>query len=299
MAHPRWRILTAVPQTWQTHLEIAKAIRTLATQYEEEPSRWRAEVESTTNDDDELIKQFVREILQELRKAGYRPDQPRWPAGSGDISGRWSGGAGEGPQAAPKPPSAELPPRSWSIGHNQGPPLDDPPDIPKAKPEDQSEIWDFAKAAAKWLGRAGLRRVLEIGLEATVGGPVGDILLAMEAAYWLSQYLPYIYAYLDPPKTWEELQQNSGAGYDKHHVVERWSENYGIPGAIIYSPQNTVPIPKLKHWEINRWLDLANDDFKDAAGENISPRGYLEGKGWEEHRRIGIEALIKFGVLKP
>jgi hypothetical protein len=31
-----------------------------------------------------------------LRKAGFRPDQPRWPAGSGRISGRWSGGAGTG-----------------------------------------------------------------------------------------------------------------------------------------------------------------------------------------------------------
>jgi hypothetical protein len=27
-------------------------------------------------------------------KAGFRRDQPRWPSGSGDISGRWSGGAG-------------------------------------------------------------------------------------------------------------------------------------------------------------------------------------------------------------
>lgn len=27
-------------------------------------------------------------------KAGFRGDQPRWPAGSGDVSGRWSGGVG-------------------------------------------------------------------------------------------------------------------------------------------------------------------------------------------------------------
>lgn len=30
------------------------------------------------------------------RKAGFRQDQPRWPKGSGDDSGRWSGGAGTG-----------------------------------------------------------------------------------------------------------------------------------------------------------------------------------------------------------
>lgn len=28
------------------------------------------------------------------RKAGFKEDQPRWPKGSGDDSGRWSGGAG-------------------------------------------------------------------------------------------------------------------------------------------------------------------------------------------------------------
>ena len=30
-------------------------------------------------------------------KAGFKPDQPRWPKDSGDESGRWSGGAGTTP----------------------------------------------------------------------------------------------------------------------------------------------------------------------------------------------------------
>lgn len=35
-------------------------------------------------------------------KAGFRPDQPRWPKGSGEDSGRWSGGAGtEAPSTEP------------------------------------------------------------------------------------------------------------------------------------------------------------------------------------------------------
>ena len=38
-------------------------------------------------------------------KAGFKLDQPRWPKGSGDDSGRWSGGAGT---ASP------------GIGHNSG-----------------------------------------------------------------------------------------------------------------------------------------------------------------------------------
>ncbi len=40
------------------------------------------------------LRRAIAEHL--LRKAGFRPDQPRWPAGSGRISGRWSGGAGTG-----------------------------------------------------------------------------------------------------------------------------------------------------------------------------------------------------------
>jgi hypothetical protein len=299
MPSPRSQILTSVPRMWQTHLEIAKAIRALTAQDREHQIHRQTEFAVADDDYAALIKEIVCEILLELRKAGYRQDQPRWPKGSGDVSGRWSGGAGEGPPAPPKPPPEDLKPGSWSIGHNQGPPLDDPPDIPAAKPEEESEIWDFAKAAAKWLGRAGVRRVLEIGLEATVGGPVGDFLLAMEAAYWLYQYLPYIRAYLDPPKTWEELQQNQGPGYDNHHVVEQWSRNDGISDEVIDADDNQVRIPTLKHWDVNGWLDTPNPEYEDSEGNSISPRQYMRGKSLEERRRIGIEALVKFGVLKP
>lgn len=46
----------------------------------------------------------LREDREDALKAGFRPDQPRWPAGSGRISGRWSGGAGTGgPVVEPKP----------------------------------------------------------------------------------------------------------------------------------------------------------------------------------------------------
>lgn len=137
-----------------------------------------------------------------------------------------------------------------------------------------------------------------VATEATLGGPVGDFILALETAYWLNQFLPYIYSYLDPPKTWEELRQNQGRGYDEHHVVERWSENDGIPPSMIYAADNEALIPILKHWEINGWLDEPNEEFKDQDGKKISPREYMKGKSWEERRRVGIDALVKFGVLK-
>jgi len=50
--------------------------------------------------------------------------------------------------------------------------------------------------------------------------------LALQAAEWLSAYLPYIVAYLDPPKTLEELQQDAlsaKVGYNIHHLVEQTS----------------------------------------------------------------------------
>jgi len=292
------RILTAVPQTWPIRLEIAKAIHALAAQEGERLQRRRAELAALRRDC-ELAAEALREVCRELVKAGFRPDQPRWPKGSGRRSGRWSGGAGEGPQASPKPPPADSPPHYWGMGQGQGPPLDHAPEIPRERPSDESEINDFLKAAARWLGGAGLRRVLEIGLEATIGGPVGDFLLAMEAASWLSSYLPYLQAYLDAPKTWEELQQNAGTGYDVHHVVEQWSANDGIPPSMIYSPENEVPIPTLKHWEINAWLDTPNPAFTDSEGNMISPRESLRGKSWEERYRFGIGVLIRFGVLRP
>ncbi len=36
-------------------------------------------------------------VPSEFRRAGFREDQPRWPKGSGEDSGRWSGGAGTTP----------------------------------------------------------------------------------------------------------------------------------------------------------------------------------------------------------
>ncbi|MFZ1920871.1 MAG: hypothetical protein WAU57_04480 [Xanthobacteraceae bacterium] len=155
------------------------------------------------------------------------------------------------------------------------------------------------KAAAKWLFNAGLRRVLEVGLEATIGGPVGDFLLALEAAYWLTSYLPYIQAYLDAPTTWEELQQNAGTGYDEHHVVEQWSENDGVPRSLIDAPDNRVEIATLKHWDINQWLSTPSPEYMDSEGNMISPRDSLKGKSWDERYRFGIGVLIRFNVLKP
>jgi hypothetical protein len=135
-------------------------------------------------------------------------------------------------------------------------------------------------------------------LEATIGGRVGLFLATLEAAYWTYRAYPYIHSYFDPPKTLEDLRQNIGPGYDKHHNVEQWSRKDGIPEEWIESPDNIVPIPKLKHWEINRWLDSENEEYLDENGMKLTPRQYIKGKQWEERREFGLVVLRKFGVLK-
>jgi hypothetical protein len=67
----------------------------------------------------------------------------------------------------------------------------------------------------------------------------------------------------------------------------------GYPETWINSPENTVRIPRFKHWEINRWYSKGNDEFG-----GISPIAYLRGKTWEERYEMGLRALRAAGVLK-
>jgi hypothetical protein len=50
----------------------------------------------------------------------------------------------------------------------------------------------------------------------------------------------------------------------------------------------------MKHWQINAWYQIRDERF-----QGLSPRDYLRGKDWDERRRVGLEALTRFGVLKP
>jgi hypothetical protein len=63
---------------------------------------------------------------------------------------------------------------------------------------------------------------------------------------------------------------------------------------MIDAPDNLARIPKFKHWEINGWYGQPNKTFG-----KISPRDYLRGKAWSERVKVGLDALILHGVLKP
>ena len=62
---------------------------------------------------------------------------------------------------------------------------------------------------------------------------------------------------------------------------------------MIDAPENLVRIPRLKHWLINGWLELPNEDY-----DWNTPRAHMRGKDWVKRTQIGREVLVKFGVLK-
>jgi len=105
-------------------------------------------------------------------------------------------------------------------------------------------------------------------------------------------------SYFDVPKSLEELQQGASepkAGYDIHHIVELSSARAdGYAMNKIDAQENLVQIPRMKHWEINAYYQTATEEFGGAT-----PRAYLSHKDWDERERVGLEALKRYGILKP
>jgi hypothetical protein len=217
--------------------------------------------------DFELLKWELR-----ARKALYPShDQPRVPAGNPD-GGQWTT---EGVQGSPTRLAGDIP----GIGHNR-PPVEVPPTQPPSRRRLNELIRTLAKLAA----------------------PVA--LLIQSGATWLQEFRAEIESYRDPPKTLEELQQAavgpSRPGYQKHHINEQTAARTdNFSESLIESPENLVSIPTRKHYEITEWYRQSNARFRNNRGESISPREYLRRATWEERRRLGLEALIEHGVLKP
>jgi hypothetical protein len=80
-----------------------------------------------------------------------------------------------------------------------------------------------------------------------------------------------------------------------HHIVEQTPARAdGFSEEQIESSDNKVLVPTLKHRDISGWYSTPYDNFG-----KLSPRDYLRGKDWDTRRKVGIGALIDFGVLKP
>jgi len=218
-----------------------------------------------------------------LEKIWDDSKHPRWPRGDPDSrGGRFSPSDGEVAAS-----SARQPPPG--IGHNGGPPLDEPPEIPETAPS-TAKLRNIAiKSIARW--------ALKRGFEALIPG-IGEALAFLDTARWIYDNLPDINAYLDKPRSLQDLRDavdQPKEGYEVHHIVEQNpARREGFPENQIESRDNKVRISKLKHWEISGWYGTRNEEFNGA-----SPRDYLRGKDWQEKQRVGMMALVKFGVLRP
>ena len=208
----------------------------------------------------------------ELRRFGrkYRDDQPR------DDRGRWVDDPNGGlPRENAGQSAAEDSATDFSAVSRL-------PRIPNERPPRSSDRTAIAREVAEWL-------------KDNAGAVVSVV---VEATSWLRYYGPTIASYFDEPKSLEELQRAAEEpkdGYDIHHIVERSSARAdGYPPSKIDAPENLVRVPRMKHWDINAWYQRSNPAFGDA-----SPRDYLRLKDWDERERVGLEALRRFGVLKP
>lgn len=237
----------------------------------------------------------------------YNPNQPRVPAGSPD-GGQWSDGSGgaaqpmreggfgdlidsddfaalfqitsnetdiNGVQLAGDPPTGDSPQV----------PSAEPPEIPSDRPNASAQRTGYLRAAADWLARN--------------GGLAADIYTGtMNNVEWLNDYHDLVQAARDEPQSFERLQDGVSQhrpGYDDHHIVEQtWAERFGFSRGEIDDPSNLVSIPRLRHYQITGWYGTPNADYY-----GLSPREYLSDKGWEDRRRVGLDALVRFQVLKP
>lgn len=162
------------------------------------------------------------------------------------------------------------------------PPIETPSGIPSIRPDNVQHINQVAREVAR-------NPYLSAYYFVTVAESVG---------HWLNEKHAEIRANLDPPRFLEELQDavsQPERGYDIHHIVEQTAaRDQGFSEIQINGRDNKVRIPRYKHEEINSWFQTRNDAF-----DGRTPRQYLQGKSWNEHREIGLKAMRDVGVLKP
>jgi hypothetical protein len=232
-----------------------------------------------------VVETKLRDLERAL-KANFDPNQPRVPAGSGRESGRWTdggGGVSDGSTAGRLAGGDSSDALSGQSGDDS---LGEPPKIPRQRPPTSRARSRVYKQLAVWL------------VDFTVRKRITFLASLLDEAGWLEPAIDSIRTFSDPPKTLEELQQDVSTpapGYDVHHIVEQTSaERDGFPRSMIDAPENLVRIPRLKHWLITGWYMVRNPKYGGA-----SPRTHLRGKDWAERLRIGRNALVEFGVLKP
>jgi hypothetical protein len=260
---------------------------------------------------------------------GFDPNQPRVPAGHAD-GGQWTSGGGGGDDrriiSDVTPDNDWIPGAQYASGPRRGPVVvrigrqwvkvegGQAARLVEAQTRAEAATARVRSLDPNWRPRPSVYESVE-GLIRTYESEAQEAqarireLERFEIPQTVPKNLPrragelrrddyLIEVYRDEPKTLEELQRavsRPKRGYDIHHIVEQTSaEQDGFPRSVIDAPNNLVRIPRLKHWEITGWYMTKN-----KAYGGPSPRAYLRGKGWDDRTSVGLDALAKFGVLKP
>jgi hypothetical protein len=156
MSHKLPRTLQAVPDTLHARLEIADAMRKLSATDREDWARRRRKELTALRQDLERLREDLRKIsrdfptlfLTELRRAGFNPDEPRVPTGSGSKSGEWTHEPGGDEQAA-NPQLAQLGPPPFLLEEPPvivRPPL---PEFPQSVTKPPGPGWEWRGAPAR------------------------------------------------------------------------------------------------------------------------------------------------------
>jgi hypothetical protein len=208
---------------------------------------------------------------------GYSADQPRVPAGNPD-GGQWtSGGGGDGSSAF-----EDMVPAGIGDQYAQA---DLPPPV-NGQPPNSTRWTTLARIAA-----------VELAQAIQDGRAEEYIRTLTENAAWATAKINEIYAYMDNPKSLEELNRLADEptpGYQIHHIVEQGpASKDGYTPAEIETPENLVRVPTLKHYEITAYYATKRDDLG-----GMSPREYLNEKAWYVRREFGLKVLRQQGVLK-
>jgi hypothetical protein len=182
-------------------------------------------------------------------------------------------------------PDNEPPP----IGHNGGPPLDDPPEIPKNKPASGSGM-PYVRQVVRWIAIVGRR------------APVVSIYLGLlDQIDDLSALTNTIRTAHDRRETYETLRDRakmgSRPGYERHHIVGQYEQNLKKFGpAKIHGADNLVSIPRLQHIDLSRWYQTK--DAADKRFNGMAPRDYLRDKDWDKQFEAGMEEMRRRGIIK-
>jgi hypothetical protein len=140
------------------------------------------------------------------------------------------------------------------------------------------------------------------------GGPVTEGILAFlntlsptELNQGEDRALAEMHAYLDPPKTLEELQNSPGGpGYDQHHIVLQTDANIQKRTDFVKfgrdkidDPSNLVYVPRFKHEEINGYYESPCDEDR-----SMNCREWIGQFDYDTQYKFGLKVLRDFGILK-